>query len=187
MKYITQILICFCVFSFIISQPSCKSGGGDLRQKKVDSLAYGLIEIEDKLNIDTDDLGLETRKMEKVYRLLKIKDTGITLEMGILLEQYLNEIRIFKEVVANKVALQKELGELKQQLKNLNHSVKEKKLTEGEFKKAFAIEMADIQHLEEMVEEKIEPYLHVQSEHARIAPKIEEYATKFADDKSKDK
>lgn len=95
--------------------------------EKVDSLAYGLMEIDDKLNIDTDDLGLETRKMEKIYRLLKIKDTGITLEMGILLEQYLNEIRIFKEVVANKVALQKELGELKQQLKNLNHSVKEKR------------------------------------------------------------
>ena len=52
------------------------------------------------------------------------------------------------------------------------------------FKKAFATEKADIEHLEEMVEEKIEPYLRVQSEHARIAPKIEEYATKFADEKA---
>ncbi|MDZ4759167.1 MAG: hypothetical protein SGJ10_13655 [Bacteroidota bacterium] len=183
MKYITQILICFCVINFVLTQQACKNGSGDLRQKKVDSLAYGLSQIEDKLNIDTDDLGAETRKMEKIYRLLKVKDTGITLEMGIVLEQYLNEIRIFKQVITHKADLQKELAELKKQLKNLNHSLKEEKMTEEEFKKAFAIEKHDIEHLEDMVEEKIEPYLHVQSEHARIAPKIEEYATKFADEK----
>ncbi len=183
-KYITQILICFSLISAVFIHPSCKSGSEDLRQKKVDSLAYGLMQLEDKLNIDTDDLGIETRKMEKIYRLIRVKDSGITLEMGIVLEQYLNEIRIFKELVEHKADLQKELGELKQQLKNLNHSLKEEKMTEEAFKKAFATEKADIEHLEEMVEEKIEPYLRVQSEHARIAPKIEEYATKFADEKA---
>ncbi len=186
-KYIKPILICFCAIVFFVSQPSCKNGGGNLRQKKVDSLAYSLMQMEDKLNVDTDDLGIETRKMEKVYRLLQIKDTAITLEMGILLEQYMNEIRIFKEVIAHKAELQKELGELKQQLKNLNHSLKEEKMTEEAFKKAFEGEKADILHLEEMVEEKFEPYLHIQSEHARIAPKIEEYAAKFADEKPSNK
>lgn len=182
-KYIPSLSIGFCFILTLLGFQACKDGPNDLRQKKVDSLAFSLMQLEDKLNIDTEDLGSEKRKMEKIYKLIKMKDTGITLEMGIVLEQYLNEIRIFNGVIEHKGELQKELEELKIQLRNLNHSLKEDKMSEADFKKAFATEKADIEHLEEMIEEKIDPYLKVQAEHVRIAPKIEEYATKFADEK----
>ena len=183
MKQFVQIFTGLMMILLILTYTSCKNNSGDLRQSKVDSLAYSLKNIEERLNIDLNDLKVEVSKMEKTHRLLKVQDTGISLEMGVMLDQYRNEIRIFKAVIEHQEDLNKELKELKEQLKNLLYSLKENKLDEASFVKVYEKERADVENLNELMNEIIFPYETVQSEHLRIAPKIEEYATKFATEK----